>query len=94
VLMCEFGYEDELMPTIPWLDPAVERGMWWMVKAHVLKTHVLPRYAQGAGVGPPEQAPALHMTPKNTLVEGTEKFRLRAHAERGCFVAKPPRNDP
>jgi sulfide:quinone oxidoreductase len=43
VLMCEFGYEDELMPTIPWLDPAVERGMWWMVKAHGLK----PMYYHG-----------------------------------------------
>ncbi|MFV0267911.1 MAG: NAD(P)/FAD-dependent oxidoreductase [Draconibacterium sp.] len=43
VLMCEFGYEKELMPTIPWLDPAVERGMWWMLKVHGLE----PMYYHG-----------------------------------------------
>lgn len=43
VLMCEFGYDDKLMPTIPWLDPAVERGMWWLLKVHGLK----PMYYQG-----------------------------------------------
>jgi hypothetical protein len=37
VLMCEFGYDDKLMPTLPWLDPAVERGMWWTLKVHGLK---------------------------------------------------------
>ena len=43
VLMCEFGYDDKLMPTIPWLDPAVERGMWWLLKVHGLK----PMYYHG-----------------------------------------------
>lgn len=43
VLMCEFGYDDQLLPTIPWLDPAVERGMWWLLKVHGLK----PMYYQG-----------------------------------------------
>lgn len=43
VLMCEFGYDDKLMPTIPWLDPAVERGMWWTLKVHGLK----PMYFHG-----------------------------------------------
>lgn len=43
VLMCEFGYDDKLMPTIPWLDPGVERGMWWTLKVHGLK----PLYYQG-----------------------------------------------
>jgi len=43
VLMCEFGYDDKLMPTIPWLDPAVERGMWWLLKVHGLK----PMYYYG-----------------------------------------------
>jgi sulfide:quinone oxidoreductase len=43
VLMCEFGYDDKLMPTIPWLDPAVERGMWWTVKTRGLK----PMYFHG-----------------------------------------------
>lgn len=43
VLMCEFGYNDKLMPTIPFLDPAVERGMWWGLKVHGLK----PMYYQG-----------------------------------------------
>ena len=37
VLMCEFGYDEKLMPTIPWLDPGVERGMWWTLKVHGLK---------------------------------------------------------
>lgn len=43
VLMCEFGYDDKLLPTIPWLDPAVERGMWWMLKVHGLQ----PMYYHG-----------------------------------------------
>jgi len=43
VLMCEFGYEDKLLPTIPFLDPAVERGMWWILKVHGLK----PMYYHG-----------------------------------------------
>jgi sulfide:quinone oxidoreductase len=43
VLMAEFGYDEKLMPTIPWLDPAVERGMWWTLKVHGLK----PMYYQG-----------------------------------------------
>lgn len=43
VLMCEFGYDDKLLPTIPFLDPAVEKGMWWILKVHGLK----PMYYQG-----------------------------------------------
>ncbi|MEZ5105622.1 MAG: FAD-dependent oxidoreductase [Draconibacterium sp.] len=43
VLMCEFGYDKKLMPTIPWLDPGVERGMWWILKVHGLK----PMYYYG-----------------------------------------------
>lgn len=43
VLMCEFGYDDKLMPSIPFLDPAVERAMWWQLKVHGLK----PMYYQG-----------------------------------------------
>lgn len=43
VLMCEFGYDEKLMPTIPWLDPGIERGMWWTLKAHGLK----PMYYHG-----------------------------------------------
>ena len=43
VLMCEFGYDDKLLPSIPFLDPALERGMWWMLKVHGLK----PMYYQG-----------------------------------------------
>jgi sulfide:quinone oxidoreductase len=43
VLMCEFGYGKELDPTIPFIDPGVERGMWWVLKAHGLK----PMYYQG-----------------------------------------------
>jgi sulfide:quinone oxidoreductase len=43
VLMAEFGYEKELMPTIPFIDPDVERGMWWILKKHGLK----PMYYHG-----------------------------------------------
>lgn len=43
VLMAEFGYDKELMPTIPFLDSSVERGMWWILKKHGLK----PMYYQG-----------------------------------------------
>lgn len=43
VLMCEFGYDKELMPTIPWIDPGVDRGMWWVLKKYGLK----PMYYQG-----------------------------------------------
>lgn len=43
VLMAEFGYEKELMPTIPFIDPAVEHGMWWILKKHGLK----PMYYHG-----------------------------------------------
>ncbi len=43
VLMCEFGYDKKLMPTIPFLDPGVERGMWWILKVYGLK----PMYYHG-----------------------------------------------
>lgn len=43
VLMCEFGYEEKLLPTLPFLDPAVERGMWWILKVHGL----MPMYYHG-----------------------------------------------
>lgn len=43
VLMAEFGYDKELMPTIPFIDSGVERGMWWILKKHGLK----PMYYHG-----------------------------------------------
>jgi sulfide:quinone oxidoreductase len=43
VLMCEFGYDEKLMPTIPWIDPGIERGIWWTLKVHGLK----PMYYHG-----------------------------------------------
>lgn len=43
VLMCEFGYDEKLLPTIPFLDPAIERGMWWTLKVHGL----MPMYYHG-----------------------------------------------
>jgi sulfide:quinone oxidoreductase len=43
VLMCEFGYDEKLLPTIPFLDPGIERGMWWMLKVHGL----MPMYYHG-----------------------------------------------
>jgi sulfide:quinone oxidoreductase len=43
VLMCEFGYDDKIMPSIPWLDPSVDRGMWWILKVYGLK----PMYYHG-----------------------------------------------
>ena len=43
ILMCEFGYDEKLLPTIPFLDPGIERGMWWMLKVHGL----MPMYYHG-----------------------------------------------
>ena len=43
VLMCEFGYDEKLLQTIPFLDPAIERGMWWTLKTHGL----MPMYYHG-----------------------------------------------
>ena len=52
VLMVEFvygekvkpySYTKEVKPTIPFLDPAIERSMWWILKKHGLK----PMYYQG-----------------------------------------------
>lgn len=43
VLMCEFGYDDKVLPSIPWLDPSVDRGMWWILKKYGLK----PMYYHG-----------------------------------------------
>lgn len=43
VLMCEFKYEKELDPTIPLLDPSVDRHLWWLLKRHGLK----PMYYHG-----------------------------------------------
>lgn len=43
VMMAEFKYEKELDATVPWLDPAVSRGMWWTLKRHGLK----PMYYHG-----------------------------------------------
>jgi sulfide:quinone oxidoreductase len=31
------------MPSIPWIDPAIERSIWWTLKAHGLK----PMYFYG-----------------------------------------------
>ena len=36
-MMAEFGYDNELMPTIPFIDHAVEREIWWILKKHGLK---------------------------------------------------------
>lgn len=43
VLLCEFGYDDVLMPTAPLLDPGVERRLWWWLKVYGLK----PMYFDG-----------------------------------------------
>lgn len=43
VLMCEFGYDEKLLPTIPFLDPGIERGLWWILKVHGL----MPMYYHG-----------------------------------------------
>ncbi len=43
LMMCEFGYDEKLLPTIPFLDPAIERGMWWTLKVHGL----MPMYYHG-----------------------------------------------
>lgn len=43
VLMAEFKYGKELDPTIPLLNPAVDRSMWWILKRHGLK----PMYFHG-----------------------------------------------
>lgn len=43
VLMCEFGYDKELLPTLPIIDPGIERGMWWILKVYGLK----PMYYHG-----------------------------------------------
>ncbi len=43
VLMAEFGYDEKLMPSLPWFDPAMERGIWWALKVHGLK----PMYFHG-----------------------------------------------
>lgn len=52
VLMAEFGYGEEVkphsykkkvLPTIPFIDSGVERGMWWILKKHGLK----PMYYHG-----------------------------------------------
>jgi len=43
VLMCEFGYDEKLLPSIPGLDPGIERGLWWTLKVHAL----MPMYYQG-----------------------------------------------
>lgn len=31
------------MPSIPWIDPEIERSIWWTLKAHGLK----PMYFYG-----------------------------------------------
>jgi sulfide:quinone oxidoreductase len=41
--MCEFEYDKKLLPTIPFIDPAIERGIWWVLKACGLK----PMYYYG-----------------------------------------------
>lgn len=47
VLMCEFGYDKEVMPSFSMLDPGVDRSMWWMLKKHGLK----PMYYHGMLTG-------------------------------------------
>lgn len=43
VLLAEFGYENVLLPTIPYIEPAQERWMWWVMKVYILK----PLYYHG-----------------------------------------------
>ncbi|QKF64306.1 NAD(P)/FAD-dependent oxidoreductase [Campylobacter corcagiensis] len=43
VMMAEFNYQNEPAPSLPFLDPAKERWIWWLVKAYLLK----PMYFYG-----------------------------------------------
>lgn len=43
VMMAEFNYQNEPTPSLPFLDPAKERWIWWLVKAYLLK----PMYFYG-----------------------------------------------
>lgn len=43
VLLAEFGYDGKLLPTIPFLEPAKQRYMWWLMKVYVLE----PLYYHG-----------------------------------------------
>lgn len=43
VMMAEFDYEKKPTPSLPILDPAKERWIWWLVKAYMLK----PMYFYG-----------------------------------------------
>lgn len=43
VMMAEFDYEKKMTPTLPFLNPAKERWIWWIVKAYILK----PMYFYG-----------------------------------------------
>lgn len=43
VMMAEFKYNNELAPTLGFLDPSKERWFWWFVKVYILK----PMYFYG-----------------------------------------------
>ncbi|MFP4333172.1 MAG: NAD(P)/FAD-dependent oxidoreductase [Campylobacterales bacterium] len=43
VLLAEFGYNGKLLPTIPFLEPAKQRYIWWLMKVYVLE----PLYYHG-----------------------------------------------
>lgn len=43
VLLAEFGYDNVLLPTVPYLEPAKERWIWWVMKVYILK----PLYYHG-----------------------------------------------
>ncbi len=47
VLLAEFGYEG-LMPTLPFIEPAKERWMWWIMKRYIL--HPLYYYGMLRGI--------------------------------------------
>ncbi len=48
VLLAEFGYYNELMPTIPILDPGQERWIWWVLKCYIL--HPMYYYGMLKGI--------------------------------------------
>lgn len=48
VLLAEFGYDNVLLPSLPLLEPAQERWMWWVMKRYIL--HPLYYYGMLKGI--------------------------------------------
>ncbi|MGP1450069.1 MAG: NAD(P)/FAD-dependent oxidoreductase [Wolinella sp.] len=48
VLLAEFGYDNVLLPSLPLLEPAQERWMWWVMKKYIL--HPLYYYGMLKGI--------------------------------------------